>query len=53
MMPLWPMYLNGAAALAYVVDASDAFQLAASAAAFHHLCDLPSMRRQTGSDRVE
>jgi ADP-ribosylation factor related protein 1 len=44
MMPLWPMYLNGAAALAYVVDASDAFQLAASAAAFHHLCDLPSMR---------
>ena len=44
MMPLWPTYLKGAAALMYVVDISDAYQLAASATAFHHLCDLPAMR---------
>ena len=44
MMPLWPTYLKGAAALLYVVDISDAYQLAASATAFHHLCDLPAMR---------
>ena len=43
MMPLWPTYLKGAAALIYVVDVSDAFQLAASATAFHHLCGLPAM----------
>ena len=43
-MPLWPTYLKGAAALLYVVDISDAYQLAASATAFHHLCGLPGMR---------
>ena len=44
MAPLWPTYLKGAAALMYVVDISDAYQLAASATAFHHLCGLPAMR---------
>ena len=44
MVPLWPSYLKGAAALMYVVDVSDAYQLAASATAFHHLCGLPAMR---------
>ena len=33
MMPLWPMYLKDCAGIVYVVDASDSFQLGASAAA--------------------
>jgi 50S ribosomal subunit-associated GTPase HflX len=37
-------YVNGAAALVYVVDASDEFQLGVSAASFHLLCSLPALR---------
>ena len=37
-------YVNGAAALVYVVDASDEFQLGVSAASFHLLCTLPALR---------
>jgi len=44
MMPLWPMYLNNSAGLIYMVDMSDSIQLGASAAHFHHLCGLPTVK---------
>jgi 50S ribosomal subunit-associated GTPase HflX len=34
---------NQSTGMMYVVDAADSFQLAASAAAFHHLCGLPAL----------
>ena len=44
MMPLWPMYMKDCAGLVYVVDASDSFQLGASAAALRHILSLPAIR---------
>ena len=44
MMPLWPMYLKDCAGIVYVVDASDSFQLGASAAALRHILSLPAIR---------
>jgi hypothetical protein len=36
-------YLNNSAAVIYMVDMSDSFQLGASAAHFHHICSLPTV----------
>jgi hypothetical protein len=36
-------YLNNSAAVIYVVDMSDSFQLGASAACFHHVRNLPTV----------
>ena len=44
MMPLWPMCLKDCAGIVYVVDASDSFQLGASAAALRHILSLPAIR---------
>ena len=52
MMPLWPTYLKGAAALMYVVDISDAYQLAASATAFRRSeKSPPRATRSAGANR--
>lgn len=38
-----PQYLNNSAGIIYMVDISDSFQLGASAAHFHHICNLPTV----------